>query len=233
MTRTPVGVEPARRGAPRAPAQSPVPAELEQYYSWYRPELLALVPADVRRVLSVGCGGGVTEAELVQRGVEVFGIELNRAAACAARQRGLNVFEGDVCDLRCQLAGLWVDCLIYADVLEHVRDPESVLQAHVPLLRPGGVVIVSVPNFRHYSVFVDLFVRGRVRYRSAGIFDWTHVRITTRRMVAGWLTDAGIVMTGCRYVLPRRRDRLVSVCTLQLAREFIARQVIVVGKKPS
>jgi 16S rRNA A1518/A1519 N6-dimethyltransferase RsmA/KsgA/DIM1 with predicted DNA glycosylase/AP lyase activity len=53
------------------------------YYGHFRGSILEHVPTEARRVLSVGCGEGVTEAELVKRGAEVVGIELNNEAAVA------------------------------------------------------------------------------------------------------------------------------------------------------
>jgi SAM-dependent methyltransferase len=180
--------------------------------------------------MSVGCGAGVTEGELVKRGVEVVGIELNPVAARAARRRGINVLEGDAAAVNADRAADPFDCLLYADVLEHIADPLAVMRAHVQLLRKGGTVIVSVPNFRHYEVFWQIFVRGQVRYVDAGIFDRTHLRITTRRMVEGWFGDVGLTPVAADYPMPRRRDRWPARLSLGTMREFCARQVIVVGR---
>ena len=186
----------------------------------------------VERVLSVGCGAGNTEAELVARGVDVVGIEINHEAVVAARARGLVVLEGDVNHLTTQLVGRSFDCLIYADVLEHLMDPVSVLRAHAANLDPQGIVIISVPNFRHYSVLWQLVVRGWIQYTESGILDRTHVRVTTRRMAVDWIRQAGLIPTRRQYVLARRRDQLLSTLSLGLAKELLAQQIIVVAMKP-
>jgi 2-polyprenyl-3-methyl-5-hydroxy-6-metoxy-1,4-benzoquinol methylase len=203
------------------------------YHSRMRLDVLAQVPSSAKRVLSVGCAMGITEAEMVKRGVEVVGIEYNATAAAAARENGLHVVEGDACTIESELLGSDFDCLIYADVLEHLADPAPMLCRHAELLRPGGVVIVSVPNFRHYSVFWQLFVQGRVQYADAGIMDRTHVRLTTRRLVEQWLRDAGLRDITASYWSWRRRERLAMHCTLGLAREFAATQVMLTAKKPA
>lgn len=201
------------------------------YFEWLRTDVLAHVPPAARRVLSIGCGSGVTEAELVKRGLEVVGIELDPKAAQRARSRGLTVFGGDATQIASELAGRTFDCLIYADVLEHMADPVAVLRSHVALLEQGGTVIISVPNFRHCSVLWQLFVRGHVRYTDAGILDRTHLRLTTRRMVVEWLRQSEINPTTTQYGMSQRREKLVSVCSLGLLREFVARQVMIVGEK--
>ena len=206
--------------------------EKTQYYSHVRRDILAHVPKGVHRVLSIGCGSGCTEAELVARGDEVTGVELNPDAAKIAAQAGIKVICGDASENSAALAaGPQFDCIIYADVLEHIQDPESVLQEHIRFLAPGGIVIVSVPNFRHYSVFSQLFLGGHIRYTDAGIFDRTHVRITTRRMIEEWFAGVGLAVNEVEYIIYRRRDQLFSRIVFGLFREFLASQVIIVGHR--
>jgi len=203
------------------------------YYEWLRSDVISAVPADAKTILSVGCAAGRTEAELVKRGVKVVGVEINPDAAKIARERGLNILEGDASEIDVDVAGGFYDCLIYADVLEHLPDPLSVLQRHVASLKESGTVIVSVPNFRHYSVLRQLFVHGHVRYTDAGILDRTHLRITTGKMVLEWFKLAGLRTTFLKYVIEGRRHRLISAASLGLLREFMASQIFAVGRKIS
>jgi len=202
------------------------------YFEYFRSDIIEVVPATARYVLSVGCAAGKTEAELVKRGIKVVGLEINHKAATIARQRGLTVLEGDASKIDVGTSSNSYDCLIYADVLEHLPDPVAVLKRHVKSLKPNGIVYVCVPNLRHYSVFWQLFVRGRVNYVDAGILDRTHLRITTRKMVLGWFEQTGIEPMNCKYLMYRRREKLVSACLFGLAKEFIAVQVGLVGRKP-
>jgi len=202
----------------------------QQYYSWLRRDILEFVPPDAGCVLSVGCGAGVTEAELVKKGIKVVGIEINHEAAIIARQHGIRVLEGDASQIDVSTAGNAFDCLIYADILEHLPDPVAVLSKHIAQLKKNGTVIISTPNFRHYSVLWQLFVRGHVRYTDAGILDRTHIRITTRKTVIDWCQKAGIEPLRCRYLLDRKRQ-LLSSLSFGLAAEFLAKQLIVAARK--
>jgi methionine biosynthesis protein MetW len=204
---------------------------LRDYYSWRRDDVLAQVPAGARRVLSVGCASGVTEAELVRRGVEVVGIETNPIAAAAARSRGLHVLEGDAAALRDELAPLRFDCLIYADVLEHIPDPVPLLRHHASLLNPGGRAVVSIPNFRNYRVFWELFVRGRLPEADAGIFDRTHVRVTTLRGVRNWFAAAGLKPIAAIHEMSRRRDKLLAWSSAGLLGDWVANQILIIGAR--
>src|SRR5262249_56608383 len=76
----------------------PIPAAYDpSYFEFDRPELLALVPADAREVLDVGCGAGRFGAGLKARQpCRVVGLELDPDAAAAARTRLDAVHEGDI-----------------------------------------------------------------------------------------------------------------------------------------
>ena len=202
------------------------------YYGHFRKNILEYVPQNTKCALSVGCGAGITEAELVKQGVTVFGIEINHEAAKAARQRGLIIFEGDASAIDIDAVDELFDCLIYADVLEHLSDPVEVLKRHVSKLKRGGTVIVSVPNFRHYSVFWQLFVRGYLKYEDAGILDRTHLKITTRKTLIQWFGQVNLELVSCRLGIDRRRDKLISAVLFGLPREFVGTQIVAVGRKP-
>lgn len=205
--------------------------DISPYYELLRRDTIAAVPSTAKRVLSVGCAAGKTEEVLIKKGIEVVGVELNPKAAKLARERGLTVLEGDASEIDVGNAGELYDCIIYADILEHLSDPVAVVKRHVKKLRPDGIVYVCVPNFRHYSVFWQLFIRGRVNYVDAGILDRTHRRITTRKMVLEWFELAGIELVNFKYIMHRRRDKLASACLFGLAKEFIAGQIGLVGRK--
>ena len=207
------------------------PESTDGYFSRRRADILELVPADARRILSVGCGAAVTEAELVKEGRSVVGIELNPGAAAIARRRGLEVFEGDATALDKALEGREFDCLIYADVLEHIADPVAVAAGHVRRLRAGGTVIISVPNFRCLMVFRQLFLQGRIQYTDQGVLDRTHLRLTTRKMVLDWFAELGLTPVSNRYNRGGRLGRVGFKFLPAFVKEFLATQVVLVARK--
>src|SRR3546814_14300058 len=72
------------------------------------------------------------------------------------------------------------DVVICADVLEHVRHPEALLDDIRGRLRPGGSVIASIPNFGHWYPRARVAL-GRFDYDARGILDRGHVRFFTKR----------------------------------------------------
>jgi O-antigen biosynthesis protein len=164
------------------------------YYGDPRPDIQRLVEARGRRVLDVGCGEGALGSALKLAGAEwVVGIEKDPNAARVARDRLDELIEGDVADVGIRFPRGEFDCLVFADVLEHVPEPEDVLGRLLPLLKPAGRVIVSVPNMRFYLVLLRL-IFDRWSYTDAGVRDRTHLRIFTRRSLERMLASQGLVL---------------------------------------
>lgn len=161
------------------------------YHAHARPELLALIPAAVSRVLDVGCGEGALGAALKRRGrVEVVGVEMDAAAAERARGVLDRVHPGDVESLELPYGPGTFDCIVLADLLEHVRDPWGLLRRLAPLVREGGRLIASLPNVRHWSVLKGL-LQGEWTYLPAGILDRGHLRFFTLKSGKKLFEDAG------------------------------------------
>ncbi len=201
------------------------------YYEHFRGDILRYVPPKAKNVLSVGCAGGYAEKILIDRGIEVKGIELCHEAAEIAKKNGLDIIEGDVTQIDISTFNKKFDYLVYADVLEHLRCPQEILEEHVKYLNPGGRVYICIPNFRHYSVVSQLLFKGYITYTDAGILDKTHLRITTRKMVLRWIKAANLTFSSCRYSMHWRRHKVLSALTLGLARDFIAPQIGIVAHK--
>ncbi len=165
-----------------------------RYYDNPRPDIERLVEPRGRAVLDVGCGEGVLGLALKAAGAsEVAGIELDGASARVAEERLDTFVQGDVRSVELPFATGQFDYLIFADVLEHLPDPEAVLQRMLPFLKPDGRVVVSVPNMRFLPVLLKL-VFDRWSYTDAGVRDRTHLRIFTRRSFVRMLRSQGLVV---------------------------------------
>lgn len=178
-------------------------------YENSRPEVQALVPHSARRILDLGCSSGALGMALKHRqGAEVVGVEIDADYAADAAGRLDRVIHGDLELLFAEekaISGLGrFDCLIAADVLEHLRDPWHVLSRAAQLLDRGGQVVVSLPNVRYWETFRELGLRGTWPRRDQGIFDATHLRWFTLRDAHELLARAGLRVT---QVAPQYRLR--------------------------
>ena len=142
------------------------------------------------RVLDVGCGAGALARVLqATTDAELLGIEPDPIRAERARSYGLNVRTGYLSRDLIQEIGVF-DVVLFADVLEHLPNPHSMLLLSRDALKPAGVVIVAVPNVAHWSVRLCL-LRGRFEYQPSGIMDATHLRWFTAENIRLLLTSAG------------------------------------------
>lgn len=147
-------------------------------YTTDRPDVVRMVPPVTGPVLDVGCSTGrVGRAIREVYGVPVWGIEADEQFADRAERRLDRVLVGDAAELirDPDVRALQPELVILADVLEHLADPQAVYADVVSILRPGGWVLVSVPNVAFWDTHVRL-LQGRWPQRERGIHDRTHLR---------------------------------------------------------
>jgi len=179
----------------------PVLSPPDYYYRQTRPEVAALVPASARQIVDVGCAAGGLGHALKQArpGVEVRGIEPVAAQAELARQVLDDVVNGFAED---PLPESWPapDCVIFADVLEHMVDPQRVLRRWRERMAPGGTIVVSLPNIAHRSIVLGL-LKHRWDYAPEGILDATHLRFFTRETGIEMFESCGFRVHTVRRIL--------------------------------
>ena len=133
-----------------------------------------MMPSGVR-VLDVGCGAGViTLIANADKSNEVHGIEPDPDRAKVSAERGL-IMECGLLDAAYFERRGQFDVIMMIDVLEHLVDPQAMLALVKQGLRPGGCVLISVPNVAHWTVRLKLLF-GRFDYTETGIMDATHLR---------------------------------------------------------
>lgn len=148
------------------------PAELAKFselaHRWWDPEsefrplhqinplrlgwIEALVPLSGKTVLDVGCGGGILADAMARKGAQVLGIDLASKALKVAQLHALEAETPNV-SYREISAEQWAqerpahyDVVTCMEMLEHVPDPASVVQACATLVKPGGWVFFSTLN---------------------------------------------------------------------------------------
>jgi hypothetical protein len=98
------------------------------------------------------------------------------------------------------------------------------------LLRPGGQLIVSIPNVRHVSVLLPL-LRGHWDYADTGVLDRTHLRFFVRRTAVALIEAVGFSVE--RVVASNtqtRTQRLLNLVTLGLLRDLFTVQYYIVAR---
>ena len=140
------------------------------------------------RILDLGCSDGELGARLMEMGHEVVGVDFEEHKG--VREKLTDFFQADLEDGIPEGVGGDYDVVLCADVLEHVRAPEKVLDGARAVLRPGGSVITSIPNFGHWYPRARVAI-GRFDYDARGILDRGHLRFFTKRSFAHLVASAG------------------------------------------
>jgi uncharacterized protein (TIRG00374 family) len=140
-------------------------------------DALTLKPDQV--VIDIGCGSGVQLKHIAPTGYALaIGIDVNMNAIRFARGRGLPNTEFVIADAQyLPIKSSVADGIICAEIIEHVKSPDHLVQETDRVLKPGGRVVITTPNDRSvwgaYEFLWDVFGRGRN-------YGDTHLRFFTQ-----------------------------------------------------
>src|SRR5688500_18515572 len=168
----------------------------DHYLEHWNAGLLALLDESPRRVLELGCAGGMVGAKLKERFPEahVPGVEAGRHAAAKAAG-GLDrliVSRLEMLDFAAEgFQPGELDVVIAADILEHLVNPWELLARLRPYVAAEGIVLASIPNVRNLNLVMDLLVNGRWRYAERGLLDVTHLRFFTLEEMRRMFVETG------------------------------------------
>ena len=172
------------------------------YFGTPRREMLEFIPIGVNSVLEIGCGAGAFGALVKQQhgGCRYVGVELTDQAAHLARTHLDEVIVANIEQTPLSFPPASFDCLVCNDVLEHLVDPWAILQTLTGFVRPGGYIVISLPNVRFSEVVKNLVVRKRWEYEEQGVLDRTHLRFFTEFSVRGLFESAGLEVLELRGI---------------------------------
>ena len=159
-------------------------------------EILNLI-SEGEKVLEFGCAKGELASQIKDKlGGRVWGIEIDSGAFATAKE---HLEGGVVCDIENyewekEFEGAFFDTLLFADVLEHLRDPAKAIKRALPLLKDDGKIIFSVPNIAHSDIIVKL-LNNRFDYTDIGLLDNTHIHFFARENLVPFCSDAEIFPT--------------------------------------
>ncbi|MGD8977272.1 MAG: bifunctional 2-polyprenyl-6-hydroxyphenol methylase/3-demethylubiquinol 3-O-methyltransferase UbiG [Gammaproteobacteria bacterium] len=171
-------------------------------------------PLAGRRVLDIGCGGGILAESMARKGATVSAIDMAEAPLAVAR---LHLKKSDLTvDYRKHTAeqeaaaGHRYDVVTCLEMLEHVPEPASVIRACRELTRPGGDLYFSTIN-RNPKSFLMAIVGAEYVLRLLPRGTHEYAKLIKPSELARWLRDAGLELietTGMHY------NPLTRVCTL-------------------
>lgn len=201
----------------------------KNYYEPIRRDLVSLIPASARSVLSIGCGWGATEEHLAQSGKRVVAVPLDPVISACAEARGVELVQGDLKMALARLSSESFDCLLISNVLQLVQDPSEFLASFASLLSDKAIVIAAVPNLLRVQVQWRKFC-GVESHRFLGDYAKSGVHFTSRGAVRKWLRRAGLRVDRFVDVLP---EKVQAVCrgTLGLMTPLLSSEIVIVGAR--
>lgn len=160
-------------------------------------QVLDLIPRSSRNIIEIGCSSGAMAREFknLEPGCHYTGIEIDSDYAERAKRYCSKVM---VLDIEQADAEFWnlakqYDCWVFADVLEHLRNPWAVLKQIREVLPDNGAVVACIPNVQNWLVTLNLS-KGNFRYQDMGLFDRTHIRWFTRETMFELFDQGGFVV---------------------------------------
>ena len=179
-------------------------------------DLLKIIPTSLNTLLEVGCSSGALGREYKKNNPKCFykGLEIEESYAQLAKRHCDEVIVGDIELLN---ESFWInhsniECWIFADVLEHLKDPWSCLKKIRKILPQNGSIVACIPNIQHWSLQVSISL-GNFSYQDIGLLDRTHLRWFTRKTILEMFNDTGFEV---QQILPRifdepNRDNFLSL----------------------
>ncbi len=185
--------------------------------------IMSLVGRDPgRTVLDIGCASGYLGKLIKDLGNHVDGVEVSAAAADEARKKLDTVYVFDIeQEWPEDIAHNTYDLMLCTEVLEHVFDPAQVLRSASQLLKSGGSIIISTPNFMSWMNRVK-FLFGRFEYADQGVFDFGHIRFFTYAYLKKVLKENNLVIADERHIVfPGKLTKIIKRWPSLFAHQFV------------
>jgi 2-polyprenyl-6-hydroxyphenyl methylase/3-demethylubiquinone-9 3-methyltransferase len=149
-----------------------------------------------KKVLDVGCGGGILTEALAKSGAQAVGIDLSKDSIAAAKmhaaQQGLNIdyrYE-NIEDTASKQAGQF-DAITCMEMLEHVPEPKKIIAACSRLLKPGGHAFFSTIN-RTPKAFLFVIIGGEYILRLLPRGTHTYKKLIRPAELKQWSHESGL-----------------------------------------
>ncbi len=149
-----------------------------------------------KKILDVGCGGGILTEALAGEGAELTGIDAGEAALKVARLHKLTSgneqidYELSTVEDYAERYPGGFDVVTCMELLEHVPDPESVVQACLKLVKPGGDVFFSTLN-RTSTAYLSAVVGAEYILRMLPVGTHDYARFIKPSELARWIRQHG------------------------------------------
>ena len=212
------------------------------YFTHTRLDIISVLPVDPeQKILEIGAGAGDTLVYIKENHLasEVMGVEHVTIPGSNQQYQGIDKFQiANIENEEIDAPKNYFDVIICADVLEHLSDPWKAINKITGHLKPGGLIVASIPNIREWKALGKIFFKGTFSYEDAGgIMDKTHLRFFCKRDMLQLLNTDQLSPVFCKpnflmkSVPKGKKRRIINMLSLGLFKDFLAVQYIIIAKK--
>lgn len=184
--------------------------------------------------LDIGCGAGNLCRAATELFTIVHGCDISQEALSIAQQQGIICHHIDLNQDTLPFETGTFDAVTALDLVEHLFDPSTFLNEVHRIIKPGGQLILSTPNFRKVKNLWRLFGQGRFPKTSGDSEGWDggHLAYFTRKDLFHLLAQAGFTPSRTRGIFstdhhPISKQLLTKMLGTRLSCEFIAGGILV------
>ncbi|MFN3551297.1 MAG: class I SAM-dependent methyltransferase [Endomicrobiia bacterium] len=146
----------------------------EEYYWWHiakRKLVVNFIPKTNCKILDVGCGTGKLMEELLQNGHLVYGIENEPTAIEFCKKRGIEKIQIFNLEENLNIDNDSFDVITCLDVLEHIEKDENLIKEFKRIVKPSGILILTVPSYMWLWSYWDEILGHKRRYNKKILFE--------------------------------------------------------------
>lgn len=181
-----------------------------------------------KKILDVGCASGYLGATLRKQGNYVVGIDITRKDIAKAKKILDEAYVFDIETDNIKKLGKGYDLIIFAEVLEHLFDPEVVIKRFMPLLKPKGAFLLSTPNLVHFYNRMKMTL-GIFEYKEETVINKSHIHFFTYSTFKKALRNLGLtVIAENNVTLPETLADILKFWPNM----FVFQMVIIAQKTP-
>lgn len=163
------------------------------------------------RVLDIGCGDGTIDVYLQNNlGVKVVGIDISKGAVEKAKQKGVEAKVASA-EEKLPFKNHEFDAVFWGDNIEHLIDPEFTGREIKRVLKPGGKLILSTPNYGYWRYRLYFLLHGGLadtEWTGLKPWSWSHLRFFNKELMEEFVKTVGFKkLTKFVGVSSRRLDK--------------------------
>lgn len=153
-----------------------------------------------KSILELGCHDGSFSKYLKAKGAYITGVDINPIAIEKAKKYCEKVFIGDMEEKNFleYFSNTKYDIILALHVLEHLKDPWTLLANISKLLNEKGQIILALPNIGNYQHRVRMF-KGVFDYEESGVMDKTHLRFFTLKTATEMIEKSGLKINSVNF----------------------------------